>query len=356
MSKSLPAAPTPRVAQGVAEIAASRRPRSNRCPGFRTPGCASVRRHPETGSETLRSAACEASRDRGTCCRGRCSAARARSRRRRASGRPRGHRSAAPPAMVCYPTARAREAHRRAQTAGGVRVCAPVAGRLMSPTVSTRSTLVEIDCQGPQACDAPTALAPGLRLRVVADRSVGAPGAAAVPQDALRDQRRCWARFLFEHCDCFRPLHRVAAWIVRRRGLPVSPGMLANSLKRFVPLFEPVADAILAHQNEAALRHADETGWRVQQLRIEKTGRAARGCGPRVSSDLRSLSISTLHAAPRRRRSCSAKPCPRHGYRLRPATVLTSGSARAFARRLVTLACCRSAPTATTLSSARPAR
>ncbi len=53
------------------------------------------------------------------------------------------------------------------------------------------------------------------------------------------------------------------------QGLPISPGTLANSLKRFVPLFEPVAEAILAHQNEAALRHADETGWRVQALRGE---------------------------------------------------------------------------------------
>ena len=67
---------------------------------------------------------------------------------------------------------------------------------------------------------------------------------------------------------CFRPLHRVAAWM-SGQGLPISPGTLANSLKRFVPLFEPVAEAILAHQNEAALRHADETGWRVQELRGE---------------------------------------------------------------------------------------
>ena len=39
-------------------------------------------------------------------------------------------------------------------------------------------------------------------------------------------------------------------------------------------LFEPVAEAILAHQNEAALRHADETTWRVQALREE--GRSSR--------------------------------------------------------------------------------
>ena len=36
-----------------------------------------------------------------------------------------------------------------------------------------------------------------------------------------------------------------------------------------MPLFEPLAEAILAHQNEAALRHADETSWRVQELRGE---------------------------------------------------------------------------------------
>ena len=78
-----------------------------------------------------------------------------------------------------------------------------------------------------------------------------------------------WARFLFEHCACFRPVHRVAAWM-SAQGLTVSPGTLANSLKRFVPLFEPLAEAILAPQNKAALRHADETSWkRVQELHGE---------------------------------------------------------------------------------------
>ena len=77
-----------------------------------------------------------------------------------------------------------------------------------------------------------------------------------------------WARFLFEHCACFRPVNRVAAWM-SGQGLVVSPGTLANSLKRFVALFEPLADAILMHQNETALRHADETSWRVQELRAE---------------------------------------------------------------------------------------
>ena len=75
-----------------------------------------------------------------------------------------------------------------------------------------------------------------------------------------------WSRFLFERYACLRPLHRVCAWL-SDQGLPVSPGTLADSAHRFRPLFEPVGAAILAHQNGAALRHADETSWRVRALR-----------------------------------------------------------------------------------------
>ena len=92
-----------------------------------------------------------------------------------------------------------------------------------------------------------------------------------------------WVCVLFERHACYRPLKRVAAWL-SDRGLPISPGTLADSMLRFVPLFEPVADAILAHQNKAALRHADETGWRVQALR--ETGRSSRAwLWTSVSSD-----------------------------------------------------------------------
>ena len=75
-----------------------------------------------------------------------------------------------------------------------------------------------------------------------------------------------WSRFLFERYACLRPLHRVSSWL-SDQGLPVSPGTLADSVHRFGPLFEPVGAAILAHQNGATLRHADETSWRVRALR-----------------------------------------------------------------------------------------
>ena len=82
-----------------------------------------------------------------------------------------------------------------------------------------------------------------------------------------------WARVLFERYACLRPLHRVSAWL-SDQGLPISAGTLADSVQRFVPLFEPVAGAILAHQNQAAVRHGDETPWRIQSLR--EMGRSSR--------------------------------------------------------------------------------
>ena len=82
-----------------------------------------------------------------------------------------------------------------------------------------------------------------------------------------------WSRVLYERYACLRPARRVGGWL-GDQGLPVAAGTLADSVPRFVPLFEPLAEAIRAHQNAAALRHADETGWRVQALRAE--GRSAR--------------------------------------------------------------------------------
>ena len=92
-----------------------------------------------------------------------------------------------------------------------------------------------------------------------------------------------WVRFLFEHCACLRPLSRVSAWFAHQ-GLPISPGTLADRLKHFVSLFGPLHEAILAHQNRTGVRHADETGWRVQEF-CER-GRSSRAwLWTSVSSD-----------------------------------------------------------------------
>ena len=82
-----------------------------------------------------------------------------------------------------------------------------------------------------------------------------------------------WARILYERFACFRPVRRVAEWLTDQ-GLAISPGTIAGSVRRFQPLFAPLAEAILAHQNGMAVRHGDETGWRIQAL--GETGRSRR--------------------------------------------------------------------------------
>jgi len=74
-----------------------------------------------------------------------------------------------------------------------------------------------------------------------------------------------WARILYERFACFRPLRQVAAWMTDQ-GLAMAPGTMASSVRRFLPLFAPLGEAILAHQDEMAVRHGDETGWRIQAL------------------------------------------------------------------------------------------
>ena len=82
-----------------------------------------------------------------------------------------------------------------------------------------------------------------------------------------------WARVLFERFVSHRPVNRVAAWL-GHQGLPMAAGTLASSAVRFVPLFEPLEQAILERQHKAVVRHGDETGWRIQALR--QTGRSGR--------------------------------------------------------------------------------
>ena len=75
----------------------------------------------------------------------------------------------------------------------------------------------------------------------------------------------------------------VAAWMCEQ-GLPVSPGTLASSIHRMMPVFAPLSQAILAHLKAAPVLHGDETGWRVQSLKaIRGTSRAWLWCA--VSGD-----------------------------------------------------------------------
>ena len=140
-------------------------------------------------------------------------------------------------------------------------------GRPYAPNGVEESTLVEIEVKAHRR------VIRRPRLRRTCECASSPIEVSAPPVPRLFDDTlygiTVWVCFLYERYACYRPLNAVAAWL-SERGLAISPGTLADSVKRFLPLFEPIAEAILAHQNMATVRHADETSWRVQELRGEE--------------------------------------------------------------------------------------
>ena len=146
------------------------------------------------------------------------------------------------------------------------RICA-CCGQPYAPNGVEESTLVEIEVKAHKR----VIRRPRLRRTCQCASSpieVSAPPVPRLFDDTLYGIT-VWVCFLYERYARYRPLNAVAAWL-SERGLAISPGTLADSVKRFLPLFEPLAEAILAHQNRATVRHADETSWRVQEFRGEE--------------------------------------------------------------------------------------
>ena len=125
------------------------------------------------------------------------------------------------------------------------RVC-PGCGKPYAANGERCTTLFEIEVEAYEK----TIIRP--RYRRTCDCASSPREATAPPVARLFDNTpygvSVWVCLLYERFVCCRPLHRVAAWLVDM-GLAISPGTLADSTKRFVPLFEPLAKAILACQS-----------------------------------------------------------------------------------------------------------
>ena len=190
-------------------------------------------------------------------------------RERPGSGRPRGQVRGAPghgrtPRPRLEERVEEHDPPEEARTCGGC-------GKPYAAVGAERSALVEIEVKAHRRV-----IRRG-RWRRTCDCASSPAEVSAPPVPRLFPNTSCgtsvWSRVLYERYACLRPARRVAGWL-SDQGLPVAAGTLADSVPRFVPLFEPLGAAILARQSAAALRHADETTWRVQALRAQ--GRSAR--------------------------------------------------------------------------------
>jgi transposase len=71
-----------------------------------------------------------------------------------------------------------------------------------------------------------------------------------------------WVEVLLDKYLFYRPTYRLLAdW--KTHGLDLSLGTLTDGLQRLEPLFEPVYQALIEHNQEQAHWHADETRWLV---------------------------------------------------------------------------------------------
>jgi transposase len=86
------------------------------------------------------------------------------------------------------------------------------------------------------------------------------PPAKVIPKSLLGVS--VWVTVLLDKFLFYRPTYRLLEDL-NTQGLNLSQGTLTDGLQRLLPLFEPVYDQLVAHSQEQALWHADETRWLV---------------------------------------------------------------------------------------------
>ena len=90
--------------------------------------------------------------------------------------------------------------------------------------------------------------------------------ALAAMRHACDTRDKEWARVRAQQAR-LQAFHSIARWM-SGQGLAVSAGTLCDSIRRFIPLFSPLSEAIRAHHNQAAIQQGDETSWRIQELGV----------------------------------------------------------------------------------------
>ena len=86
------------------------------------------------------------------------------------------------------------------------------------------------------------------------------PPAKVIPKSFLGVS--VWVTVLLDKFLFYRPTYRLLEDL-NTQGLNLSQGTLTDGLQRLLPLFEPMYDQLVAHSQERAVWHADETRWLV---------------------------------------------------------------------------------------------
>ena len=267
----------------------ARRLRSSRCPG-RTPACARARRRRGTGSRRWKSSLRGFVRP-GRCCRDALYGRKSEQQDKPGSEHKRGQQRGAP-------------GHGRTQRPGlderteehnpppDACVCGRC-GQPYAPNGAEESTLVEIEVKAHKR----VIRRPRWRRTCECASSPMEVSAPPVPRLFPRTLygTSFWARFLFEHCACFRPVHRVAAWMSAQwaDGLAGDAGRQPEAV-RAAARAAGRGDPCAPEQGGAAPCRRDQHG--ACRNFAGKTARAAPGCGPRSAVTRSLIAVGTLVA------------------------------------------------------------
>ncbi len=95
------------------------------------------------------------------------------------------------------------------------------------------------------------------------------PAPRVIPKSSLGVS--VWVTVLLDKYLSYRPTYRLLADL-RTQGLDLALGTVTDGLRRLVPLFEPVYEALAAHSRRQPLWHGDETRWLVFATAEGKVG------------------------------------------------------------------------------------
>lgn len=144
-------------------------------------------------------------------------------------------------------------------------------GRPFAPCGSepTVSTLVEVTVRAHRRRIRRRRYRPTCACGAHPDLLSAPPPPRLIPHSALGVS--VWVLVLLDKYAHYRPTYRLLAQL-RLHGLDLALGTLTDGLRRLLPLFEPVAEALRTHTQQQQHWHGDETRWQVFATAEGKVG------------------------------------------------------------------------------------
>ena len=143
----------------------------------------------------------------------------------------------------------------------GLRHCA-TCGRPFAPCGSEPrpTTLVEVTVRAHRRLIRRRRYRPTCACGTHPDIITAPPPPRLIPNSALGVS--VWVRVLLDKYASHRPTYRLLEEL-RAHGLDLAQGTLTDGLRRLLPLFEPLGEALRAHLRAQQRWHGDETRWQV---------------------------------------------------------------------------------------------